>query len=136
MKEKSEVFSVFKSFKALVEKQSGCQFKAIRSDRGGEYMAKEFGQYLEQNGISHQLIVRYSPQQNGVVEWNNRIIMELVRSMLKTKNLPLNFWAEAVASASYILNRAGTKSVKGKTPEEAWSGNKPCVSHFRIFGSI
>ena len=56
--------------------------------------------------------------------------------MLKTKSLPLDFWAEAVASASYILNRARTKSVKGKTPEEAWSGKKPCVSHFRIFGSI
>lgn len=62
--------------------------------------------------------------------------MELVRSMLKTKRLPLDFWAEAVTSASYILNRAGTKSVKGKTPEVAWSGKKPCVSHFRIFGSI
>ena len=88
---------IFKSFKALVEKQSGRQLKAIRSDRGGKYMAKEFGQYLEQNGISHQLTVRYSPQQNGVAERKNRIIMELVRSMLKTKRLPLDFWAEAVA---------------------------------------
>lgn len=99
-------------------------------------MAHEFGDYLKQNGIFHQLTVRSSPQQNGVAERKNRIIMELVRCMLKTKKLPSKFWVEAVASAGYVLNRASTKSVKGKTPQEAWSGQKPCVSHLRIFGSI
>ncbi|KAK2996001.1 hypothetical protein RJ640_019468 [Escallonia rubra] len=38
LKQKSEVFSTFKRFKALVEKQSGYQIKAMRSDRGGEFI--------------------------------------------------------------------------------------------------
>lgn len=37
LKEKSETFTIFKQFKTLVEKQSGCSIKTIRSDRGGEY---------------------------------------------------------------------------------------------------
>ena len=36
LKQKSEVFEAFKKFKAAVEKESGYQIKAMRSDRGGE----------------------------------------------------------------------------------------------------
>jgi hypothetical protein len=34
------------------------------------------------------------------------------------------------------LNRSPTFVVKNKTPEEAWSGIKPPVHHFRVFGCI
>lgn len=108
----------------------------FRSDQGGEYMSGDFRAFLKSNGIIHQQTVSFSPQQNGVAERKNRIIMELVRSMLKTKRLSQSFWGEAAASACYVLNRAATKAVHEKTPEEAWSGNKPCVSHLRIFGSL
>ena len=57
--------------------------------------------------------------------------MELARSMLKYKGLPDRFWAEAVACAIYILNRSFTRSLDGKTPQEAWSKIKPSVSHLR-----
>jgi len=36
----------------------------------------------------------------------------------------------------YILNRCPTKALKDKTPVEVWSGVKPSVSHFKIFGCI
>eukprot|EP01018_Ginkgo_biloba_P029277 Gb_13701 [translate_table: standard] len=52
--------------------------------------------------------------------------------MLKYKNLPNDYWAEAV----YILNHSPTKSVKNITPKEAWSGHKPFVTHFRVFGCM
>ena len=32
------------------------------------------------------------------------------------------------------MNRCPTKVVEGKTPYEAWSGNKPNISHLRVFG--
>ena len=35
----------------------------------------------------------------------------------------------------YILNPSYTKAVQGKTPLEAYSGKKPSVLHYRIFGS-
>jgi transposase InsO family protein len=88
------------------------------------------------NGIKRQLTASYTPQQNGVAERKNRTIVEMAKSMLKGKGLPNMFWAEAVATAVYLLNRSPTKAVKKRTPYEAWSGRKPEVSHFRIFGSI
>jgi hypothetical protein len=54
--------------------------------------------------------------------------------MLKAQALPDPFWAEAVNTAVYILNRSYTKALQGKTPQEAYSGKKPSVLHFRTFG--
>ena len=42
MQKKSETCSKFCEFKALVEKDSGKQVKALRSDNGGEYISGEF----------------------------------------------------------------------------------------------
>ncbi|GKD48884.1 retrovirus-related pol polyprotein from transposon TNT 1-94 [Tanacetum coccineum] len=60
----------------------------------------------------------------------------MVRSMLKSKKMPKEFWAEAVDCAVYLLNRCPSKSLDNKTPQEAWNGMKPIVSYLRIFGSI
>uniref|UniRef100_A0A803LBQ0 Reverse transcriptase Ty1/copia-type domain-containing protein n=1 Tax=Chenopodium quinoa TaxID=63459 RepID=A0A803LBQ0_CHEQI len=35
-----------------------------------------------------------------------------------------------------MSNRSPTKSLKNVTPQEAWSGWKPSVSHLRVFGSV
>ncbi|KAL0364615.1 UNVERIFIED_CONTAM: putative mitochondrial protein [Sesamum angustifolium] len=52
------------------------------------------------------------------------------------RNLPKAFWAEAVYTAVYLLNRCPTKAVQNMTPIEAWSGKKPSAKHLRVFGSI
>ncbi|KAK4380842.1 Retrovirus-related Pol polyprotein from transposon RE1 [Sesamum angolense] len=46
------------------------------------------------------------------------------------------FWAEAVYTAVYLLNRCPTKAVQNMTPIEAWSGKKPSAKHLRVFSSI
>ena len=56
--------------------------------------------------------------------------------MLKRKHLLKEFWAEVVATIVYFSNRSPTRSVWGKTPQEAWSGRKPKISHLRVFGSV
>lgn len=52
------------------------------------------------------------------------------------KNVPKEFWAEAVNTAVYLLNRLFTKALNKKTPFEAWYGVKPDVAHLKVFGSI
>lgn len=77
-----------------------------------------------------------SPQQNGVAERKKKTIVEMAWSMLKAKELPNSLWVEAVHTTVYILNRSPTKSVKNKTPYEAWSGRKKKVSHLKMFGCL
>ncbi|HEY5260323.1 MAG TPA: reverse transcriptase domain-containing protein, partial [Rhabdochlamydiaceae bacterium] len=136
LKEKSEAFEVFKRFKVLVEKMTGRYIKALRSDRGGEYTSTAFTSFCEEQGIKRFLTAPYSPQQNGVAERKNRTILDMVRSMLKSKGVPKEFWAEAVQCAVYVQNRCPHAKLGEKTPQEAWSSQKPTVSHFKVFGSV
>lgn len=56
--------------------------------------------------------------------------------MLSEKQIPKNFWPEAVNWTVHVLNRRPTLAVRSKTLKEAWSGFKPSINHFRVFGCI
>lgn len=136
LKEKSEAFELFKRFKARVENEIGLKNKAIRTDRGGGFTSIEFNNFCESHGIRRPLTVSHSPQQNGVVERKNRTILNMVRSMLKCKKMPKEFWAEAVACAVYLCNHCPTKGLEKITPQKAWGGKRPNISHLRVFGNL
>jgi transposase InsO family protein len=87
-------------------------------------------------GIRRELTAPYSPQQNGVMERRNQSVMAVARCMMKAKHLPNIFWGEAVTCTMYLLNRTMSKSTRGKTPYELWTGSKPAVNHLRVFGCV
>ncbi|GJW31080.1 retrotransposon protein, putative, ty1-copia subclass [Tanacetum coccineum] len=128
LKHKHEVFETFKVFKNEVENQLGKTIKALRSDRGGEYISQEFKDYLKACGIVQQLTPPYTPQHNGVSERRNRTLLDMVRSMMNLTTLPLSFWDYALESATRILNMVPTKKVD-KTPYEICI---PCIN-FPLF---
>ena len=134
LKSKSEVFSKFRDWKAMVEWSTGRKFNVLRSDNSREYKSEKFDQYLKSEGIRHELTVPKSPQQNGVAERLNRTLVEMTRSMLAGSGLPQKFWAETLSTAVYLRNYSPTKAVKSLTPFEAFHGKKPDVGHLRSFG--
>ncbi|KAG8476901.1 hypothetical protein CXB51_030380 [Gossypium anomalum] len=78
LKQKSDVFFAFMSWKIMIEKQTGKQIKYLRTDNGLELCSDEFNRLCKSEGIMRHLIVRHTPQQNGVVERMNRTIMEKI----------------------------------------------------------
>jgi hypothetical protein len=80
------------------------------------------------------LTIPYNPQHNGVAEMKNMSIMEVVKEMIHDQNLPMFLWAEASNTTVYVQNMSPHWILGGKTPEEAFIGVKPEVSHLRIFG--
>ncbi|KAG8485563.1 hypothetical protein CXB51_018918 [Gossypium anomalum] len=76
LKQKSDVFSAFKSWKIMIEKQTGKQIKYLRTDNGLEFCSDEFNRLCKSEGIMRHLTVRHTPQQNGIAERINRMIME------------------------------------------------------------
>ena len=64
----------------------------------------------------------------------NRTLIEKARSMLSGARLEQKFWAEAVATTYYLINRSPTSVLVDKTPMEVWSGHKPSLRHLRVFG--
>ena len=71
-----------------------------------------------------------------MAERKNRAIVGAARSMLYDQGLPFFLWAEACNTAVYIQNKSPRKFLGSKTPEEAYSGKKPEVGHFWIFGCL
>eukprot|EP00253_Pinus_taeda_P029396 PITA_29396 len=62
------------------------------------------------------------------------MLMERARSMLNGPELGQEFWAEAVETACYLVNRSPSSALEDKTPQEAWTGKKPSLSQLRVFG--
>ena len=134
LKHKDQVFSRFIEWKKMVEKSTGQQVKNLRTDNGGEFTSNEFEEYLKAEGVRYEQTIPRTPEQNGVAERMNRILVEAVRSMLSTSKLPHKFWAEALVTAVYLRNRSPTRAVEGMTPLEALTGEKPNVEHLKTFG--
>ncbi|KAM0051779.1 putative RNA-directed DNA polymerase [Helianthus debilis subsp. tardiflorus] len=134
LKTKDEAFTMFKKFKAEVEQNNPYQVKMLRTDRGGEFNSLQFNDFCQKMKIRRQLTAPYTPHQNGVVERRNRTVVEMTRSLLKTMSVPDQMWGEAVRHSVYLLNRVLTKSVKGATPYEVLKGEKPKLSHVKVFG--
>lgn len=62
LKEKSQAFEKFKKFKTSIEQETGFSIKTFRTDRGGEFMSREFNDLCSENGIQRHLTAPYSPQ--------------------------------------------------------------------------
>ena len=55
--------------------------------------------------------------------------------MIEVWEINPKIWDEAIIFSAHIKNISFHKLVKGMTPYEAWFGEKPNVSNFRIFGT-
>lgn len=136
MREKSQVFDTFLKWQALVENESGCKVKCLKSDNGGEYCDARFEEYCASHGIRRIKTVPNTPQQNGVAERLNRTVLERARCMRLHAGLPLSMWGAAVDTATYLINRSPSSAIEGRIPQEQWSGKSVDYSFLKVFGCI
>ena len=104
LKQKFEVYDIFKVFKGLVENLSGKKIKVLRDDNGKEYINKNLHHICEENGIQMQHSVPYTPQQNGVVECKNKALKDMATCMLEDKYLYPKIWYVDINCAEYVQN--------------------------------
>nr|GFA06399.1 retrovirus-related Pol polyprotein from transposon TNT 1-94 [Tanacetum cinerariifolium] len=86
---------------------------------------------LVQRGLQAQ--VRVIRTDKGT--WN-RTLVEVARTMLSAAKVPLFFWAEAIATASFTQNRSLVIPRHEKTPYHIINDKKPSVKFFYIFGFV
>ncbi|GJR77373.1 zinc finger, CCHC-type containing protein [Tanacetum coccineum] len=127
---KNDALDKFKVFKTEVELQQGSQIKRFRTDRGGEYMDTL---YFQSVGIIHKTTALYTPQQNSISERKNRVLKEMINSMLSYSELSQGFWGEVMVTACYLLNRVPNKRNK-ITPYELWTKKKPNLNYLKVWG--
>nr|GEY73951.1 integrase, catalytic region, zinc finger, CCHC-type, peptidase aspartic, catalytic [Tanacetum cinerariifolium] len=93
-------------------------------------------EYFDTVGISHQMSSVRTPQQNGVVERQNRMLVEAARTMLIFTRAPLFLWAEAIATACFTQNRSIIHRRFNKTPYELINGRKLNILFLYVFGAL
>ncbi|SGY29905.1 BQ5605_C002g01094 [Microbotryum silenes-dioicae] len=118
------IIGAWTKFQAEAERQTGHKLrlesnlvpfnkiKRVRSDNGREFNSSKTGK-------SNDLMA----------------LMGLVRSMLLDSGLPMRFWSDALAVATFVLNRRPHPCISGKTAIEVLLGKKPNLTHLQPFGS-
>nr|GEX40632.1 integrase, catalytic region, zinc finger, CCHC-type, peptidase aspartic, catalytic [Tanacetum cinerariifolium] len=105
------------------------------SYKGTKFLNKTLHAYFAFKGITHQMSVARTPEQNGVVERWNGTLVEVARTVLSAAKVPLFFWAEAIATC-FNQNRSLVISRHEKTPYHIINDRKPSVKFFHIFVSL
>ncbi|GJR43380.1 ribonuclease H-like domain-containing protein [Tanacetum coccineum] len=105
-----------------LENQLSHNVKIIRCDNGTEFKNHAMNEFCIKKGIKREFSVARTPQQNGVAEKKNKTLIEAARTMLADSLLPIPFWAKAVKTACYVLNRVLVTKPQNKTPYELLIG--------------
>jgi transposase InsO family protein len=133
--DKSETQEVLKKFLKRAQNEFDAKVKKIMSDNDSEFKNTQVKDYLDKEGIKHEFLAFYTPQQNGVVERKNMTLIESARIMLDEYKTFDRFWAEAINTTCHAVKQLYLHRLLKKTPYEFLTGNKPNVSYVRVFGS-
>ncbi|GKB84097.1 putative ribonuclease H-like domain-containing protein [Tanacetum coccineum] len=102
---KDETYDMLHDLIVGLENRLRHKVKTIRCDHGTEFKNQLMNEFCAKKGIKREYSIARTPQQNGVAERKNRTLIEAARTMLADSLLPIQFWAEAVNTACYVLNR-------------------------------
>ncbi|CAI7773455.1 unnamed protein product [Closterium sp. NIES-54] len=99
---KSDVLREFQKWLVLVERQAKKLVLMLRSDRGGEFLKKEFTDFVDGKGIVQDLTCPYTSQQNGMAEREMRTTVESVRTMLLHMGVQHHWWHLTLRQAVWV----------------------------------
>jgi transposase InsO family protein len=132
--EKSQTQETLKRFLRWAQNEFEMRIKKVRSDNGTEFKNSQIEGFLEEEGIKHEFSSPYTSQQNSVVESKNRTLLDMSRTMLVEYKTPDRFWAEAINTAWYSINRLYIHRILKKTSYKLLTSKKLNVSYLEFLG--
>ncbi|GJV20702.1 putative RNA-directed DNA polymerase [Tanacetum coccineum] len=132
--QKSDVYSTFKSFVQMVERQFTTKLKNVQTDWGGEF--RNLASFFSSLGIIHRRSCPHTIEQNGFVERHNRHVVETGLTLLAQACVPQHFWHYVFDTAVYLINRMPSRTSTNKSPFEHIFKRSPNYSFLRVFGRL
>lgn len=86
--------------------------KLFFSDNGTEYKNLELIDWAKSDGIRWDFSAPYTPEQNGIAESTNKVILTRARSIMLDSGLPTSLWHFAVLYSCCITNRLANLTTK------------------------
>ncbi|GJX65118.1 retrovirus-related pol polyprotein from transposon TNT 1-94 [Tanacetum coccineum] len=118
----------------LVQRGLHAQVRIVRTDKGTKFLNKTLHAYFVKEGIEHQTSIARRPEQNGVVERQNRTLVEVARTQCKGAKVLFYFWVEAIATSFFTQNRSLVITRHEKTPYTSSHGQKTVCTIFHLLG--
>ena len=118
----------------MIRTQFDSPIRAFGANSASEYISNVHRRFLATHGTLPQFSCPGAHAQNGVVERKHRHILETSHALLVSSKLLPHFWAKAVSTAVFLINRQPSSIRRGCTPYERLFGHPPRYSHLRCFG--
>ncbi|GKF24687.1 retrovirus-related pol polyprotein from transposon TNT 1-94 [Tanacetum coccineum] len=83
LRSKDETPGFLIDFLTLVQRGLHAQVTTVRTDKGTEFLNKTLCAYFAKEGITHKTSTARTPEQNSVVERQNRTLVEAAQTMLR-----------------------------------------------------
>ena len=126
---KAEQLECFMDFHKFVERQLNTKVKAVRHDRGSEYLNHKFMSYLKSYGIVDQTTASYS-HESAKIETFIRLLDMIAKTIMAHAQVPKMYLKRAYFFAAYLYNRV--PGPNGNSPYQLFTGTKPRVDHLRV----
>lgn len=114
----------------------GGRIEVFSTDQGKELLNTRLKAFLKGRGIKFLRTNAYSPEENGLVEKMNGVLMARVRSLLTTAHMPDCLWGEAFKYAVEVVNVSPSTALGGDTPYARRFGESLNVEVLKIWGCI
>ncbi|KJX96368.1 hypothetical protein TI39_contig644g00003 [Zymoseptoria brevis] len=102
---KSQAAQIIKKWTTKTFNQYKKMVKIWFSDGGGEFDNNDLITFAENEGLRWDFSAPYTPEQNGIAESSNKVILNKARAMMIDSGLPLPLWSFAVAHAIFLTDR-------------------------------
>jgi transposase InsO family protein len=136
IRQKSDVAHVIHTFFAYVRTQFRLPIVAFQSDNGREYDTAAMRHFFSTQGTTFRLTCPYTSEQNGKAERILRTINDCIRTLLLHGASPLSYWAEALNTVTYLINRRPCRATGPVTPHHLLLGVPPRYDELRTFGCL
>jgi transposase InsO family protein len=101
LQDKSETHEVLKKFLRREQNEFDAKVKKIRSDNVTKFKNTQVEDFLDEEGIKHEFLAPYIPQQDGVAKRKNRTLIEMARTMLMSARPRTSFGRRR--STQYVM---------------------------------
>ena len=109
--------------------------KKLRTDSDSIFKGQAFEKFLQSNDTGIEFSSPGDQYFNGRVEHLIGVLKVKMHALLKSSNLGIEYWPEAVNTCVYTYNRLPTKSNRdGYSPYFMYKGVPPTLSYLRGFG--
>lgn len=134
--QKSEVAARITDFCTYATTQFRLPVRNVQADNGTEFVNQTLAALFSSLGIHLRLSCPYTSPQNGKAERIIRTLNNITRTLLIHAGMAPPYWTEALATATYLLNRRPSSAVHSAIPYELLFQKTPTYDHLRVFGCL